>query len=110
MVSTLVLCNAKKLPNNQHQYPIHMAIESGNIECMEKLKSISIIMIDDLKMSYSKFHPLHSATRSHNIEMVHRLLDIYPNFVNIQDYRGLTPLHHAVMYFYSYLEIMKLTW
>jgi ankyrin repeat protein len=50
---------------------------------------------------YPKFHPIHSASRSGSWLMAKKILNVKPACLNIKDFKGLTPLHHAVMYLLS---------
>ena len=37
MIATCIAGKAKKLMNANKQYPIHMAVESGNLNCVQLL-------------------------------------------------------------------------
>ena len=91
MIGTMVAAKAKKIANQFHQYPIHMAIESGVPECVDSLRG-------DISKHYPKYSPIHSACRSGSPRLIERVLELKPSTLNEQDYKGLTPLHHAVMY------------
>ena len=47
-----------------------MAIESGNLTCLNLLLGMKLKNLDDLKSTYPKFHPIHSAVRSGNVDIV----------------------------------------
>ncbi len=89
MMKMLMAAKAKKLPNLRKEYPIHLVIESGNSEALNLLE-------DDLNESYLAYHPIHSAARSANTEMLRRVYLHKKTALGQSDSRGMTALHHAV--------------
>ena len=90
MVGLMVNAKAKRVTNKFHQYPIHMAIESGSEECLD-------LLLGDLQGTYPNYSPIHSASRSGNPHIVEKVLKAKPASLNFQDYKGLTPIHHACL-------------
>lgn len=97
MTALMISAKAKRLENNIHQFPVHMAIESGSFQTFDLLKSSNCLIADDALGNYPKYHPIHSASRCGNIRLAEAVLKLKPASLNAKDFKGLTPLHHAVM-------------
>lgn len=71
------------------------------------LKVFSDLILADALGAYPKYHPIHSAVRSANSKMLHTILTMKPASLNMKDIKGLTPLHHAVMYTNNYIQYWR---
>ncbi len=83
------------ISNNNEYYPLHEAVQSGNIEIVDMLMP----KLSEVRNLQKKFDVIHLASQLENKDMLQYLLKDKKSFINIRDNKqtDATPLHYAVM-------------
>ncbi|KAG8994889.1 ubiquitin-protein ligase peroxin 12 [Tulasnella sp. JGI-2019a] len=97
VVSLLLQHGARKLPNTNGEYPLHVAAREGHAELCRMLLSVDNGFRKDTPDKYSEWTPLfHSARRGHT-ETVRTLLEAGCN-PTVVDETGCPPVFYAAWY------------